>query len=76
MPSYTFEHKETGELMDLICSYDEAMTIDKDGEYKLLPCSPMIVSGTGTVLGKVDNGFNDVLQKVKSNHYGSNILTK
>ena len=45
-------------------------------EYEYIPGAPMIVSGTGTLVGKIDSGFNDVLTRVKKANRGSTIQTK
>jgi hypothetical protein len=75
MPTYSFEHIETGDTMTSFCTWKEAQLIIKDG-YKLLIFAPAIVTGTGSITGKIDNGFNDVLTRVKKANIGSNIQTK
>jgi hypothetical protein len=76
MPTYTFEHLKTGETHTTLCTWKEAEELVNSGEYRMLPSAPMIVRGTGSVLGKIDSGFNDVLLKAKSAHKGSTIETK
>ena len=76
MPTYSFEHLKTGEIHTTLCKWVEAQELVYSGDYKMLLSAPMIVTGTGSVLGKIDNGFNDVLLKAKSAHRGSTIETK
>ena len=76
MPTYSFEHIESGDTMTTFCTWEEAQEVIKDGSYKMLVSAPAIVSGTGSVAGRIDNGFNDVLTRVKKANRGSNIQTK
>ena len=76
MPTYSFEHLKTGETHTTLCTWEEAQQLVNSGEYKMLLSAPMIVRSTGSVTGKTDRGFNDVLQKIKSSHRGSTIQTK
>jgi len=76
MPTYSFEHLETGETYTTLCTWEEAQQLVNSGEYKMLLSTPMIVRSTGSITSKVDGGFNDVLKKIKSSHRGSTIQTK
>ena len=76
MPTYSFEHLESGVTLTTLCTWEEAQQLVNSGEYKMLLSSPMIVRSTGSVTGKIDSGFNDVLQKIKSSHWKSTIETK
>ena len=76
MPTYSFQHIETGDTMTTFCTWEEAQEFIKDGIYKMLVSAPAIVSGTGSTTGKIDSGFNDVLTRVKKANRGSNIQTK
>lgn len=76
MPTYSFEHLETGETHTTLCTWEEAQQLVNSGEYKMLLSTPMIVRSTGSITSKVDGGFNDVLKKIKSSHRGSTIQTK
>jgi hypothetical protein len=76
MPTYSFENISTGETLTTLCTWKEAKKLVDDGEYKMLLSAPRTVSGTGTVVGKIDNGFNDVLKRIKSANYRSSIRTK
>ena len=76
MPTYSFEHIETGETMTTMCTWEEAQTLVKNGEYRMLLSKPLVVSSTGTITGKIDRGFNDVLTTIKKNNRRSTIQTK
>ena len=76
MPTYSFEHIESGDTMTTFCTWEEAQEGIKDGSYRMIISAPAIVSGTGSTTGKIDNGFNDVLTRVKKANRGSNIQTK
>ena len=62
--------------MTTFCTWEESQEVIKDGSYRMLVSAPAIVSGTGSTTGKIDNGFNDVLTRVKKANRGSNIQTK
>ena len=74
MPTYNFRNKETGEELET------TMRISELDEYKLnnpvmeqyLKSAPRIVGGVGTNL-KVDDGFREVLSKVKDTYKVNNI---
>jgi hypothetical protein len=76
MPTYSFEHIKTGDTMTTFCTWEESQEVIKDGRYRMLVSAPAIVSGTGSTTGKIDNGFNDVLTRVKKANRGSTIQTK
>lgn len=76
MPTYDVRNTKTGEVETILCKYTELEELISKGEYEKVVSAPMIVGAVGSLVGKIDNGFNDVLQKVKSNHHGSNIETK
>ena len=67
MPSYTLEHKETGERKDVICSIAEMtrLTDKETGEYKNIIGSPMLVTHVGSVAGKTSGDWKDLLKKIK-----------
>jgi len=77
MPTYSFQHKKTGETTRIFCTYTEALGIDKAGEWKMLLSAPSIVTGTGSSMSsKIDGGFNDVLNGMKKFYKNSTIDTK
>ena len=74
MPTYNFRNKKTGEELEI------TMRISELDEYKLnnpvmeqyLKTAPRIVGGVGTNL-KVDDGFREVISKVKDTYKVNNI---
>ena len=74
LPTYNFRNTETGEELEI------TMRISELDEYKLnnpvmqqyLKSAPRIVGGVGTNL-KVDDGFREVLSKVKDTYKVNNI---
>ena len=74
MPTYNFRNKETNEELEI------TMRISELDEYKLnnpvmeqyLKSAPRIVGGVGTNL-KVDDGFREVISKMKDTYKVNNI---
>lgn len=71
LPTYNFKNVETGELYTAYMTIANMLEHIKDPNIQQIIGSPLIVSGTP----KPDQGFRDVLQKVKSAHYKSTIDT-
>ena len=76
MPTYNFQHKETGEVIEKIISISGREQFLKDNpEYKqvILQAPPL---GDPTKLSstrKFDGGFKDVLQKIHEKTPGSQL---
>lgn len=79
MPTYTFRNKETGEI------YTETMKISEFVEYRennphietVITSAPALSSDGGGGGLKIDNGFNDVLKRIKAGSgRGNTINTK
>ncbi len=66
MPSYTMRHTQTKEEKTLILSFSERETFLKENpDWIQVPTTPRIVSGVGSNLSKTDNGWKEVLNKIK-----------
>jgi hypothetical protein len=78
MPLYTLLNKKTQTIETVIMSYSDMMTITDSiqGTHEYVPAPLNLVSGHGTITGKIDSGFNDVLHRIKSANKGSTIQTK
>ena len=66
MPSYTIKRKSTEEEWNVVCTWEELQEIlkeDSDLTQKL--SAPRTVSSVGGVLSKTDDGWKDVLKKIK-----------
>ena len=76
MPTYNFQHKETGEVIEKIISISAREQFLKDNpEYKqiILQAPPL---GDPTKLSstrKLDSGFKEVLQKIHEKTPGSTL---
>lgn len=67
MPSYTLKDMKTGNTWDVVCSWEDLQeTLDVMPDVIQVLSTPKIVSGTGSNLSKTDNGWKEVLGKVKS----------
>lgn len=66
MPTYTMIHNETGEEKDMILSLSEREQLLSKGEWKQKLSTAKFVSQHGSTLSKTDNGWKEVLSKVKS----------
>lgn len=65
MPTYTLRNKNTGEISQILCSYNE-MKEKLNDNLELVPVMPNIVSGVGNLHSKVPDGFRDKLKDIKS----------
>lgn len=77
MPTYTFRNKETGETFDKLMSISqrEPFLQENPNLEQVLGATAM---GDSVRLGvrTTDNGFKEVLSKIGSTHYKSNLHTK
>ena len=75
MPSYTLKDIKTQETWDVICSWNELqIMLDEMPNVKQTLATPKLVSDTGSLLGKTDDGWKDVLNKVKSGSGRANTI--
>lgn len=75
MPTYTLRDIKTQNEWDVKCSYDELQTIlnEMPDVIKVLS-TPKIVTGVGSLHGKVPDGFKDKLKQIKKGSgYGNTI---
>lgn len=77
MPTYSFRNKKTNEEFDVVLSMSELDGYKNDNPHleQFIKFAPSIADPTRLGLRKPDNGFRDVLKKVKSNHRGAKINT-
>jgi hypothetical protein len=67
MPSYTLKDIKTQDTWDVVCTWDELQdTLDAMPDVIQVLSTPKIVSGVGSTLSKTDDGWKEVLNKVKS----------
>jgi|TARA_B100001094_G_C17976985_1_gene693297 hypothetical protein len=67
MPLYTLKDIKTRDTWEVTCSWNELQeTLDTMPDVIQVLSTPKIVSGTGSTLSKTDDGWKEVLNKVKS----------
>ena len=74
MPTYRFYNSKTKEEYTDLMSISEMEEFIKKKHIKLLPPTQLnIVSSTGSIDSKTDNGWKEVLSKVSEAHPASNL---
>ena len=63
MPTYTLQNKKTGEMWQVLCSYNE-MKEKLNDKIELVPVMPNIVSGVGNLHSKTDDGWKENLARM------------
>jgi len=77
MPTYRFYNSKTKEEYTDLMSISEMEEFIKKKHIKLLPPTQLnIVSSTGSIDGKTDNGWKEVLSKVSEAHPASNLASQ
>jgi hypothetical protein len=75
MPSYTLKDIKTNDTWDVVCSWDELQTMLNELPNVIQVLStPKIVSQSGSTLSKTDDGWKEVLNKVKSGSGRANTI--
>lgn len=76
MPTYRFLNNDTGEeFEDFMSIADMQKYLSENKHITQIIGAPPLVDPTRLGMKKPDNGFRDVLKKIKSKHRGSNINT-
>ena len=77
MPTYRFYNKRTKKEYTDLMSISEMEEFIQKKHIKLLPPTQLnIVSSTGSLDSKTDNGWKEVLSKVSEAHPASNLATQ
>lgn len=77
MPTYTFRNEETKEEFTTIMSLSEREEfLENNPHIKQCLATPSFGDSVRMGVRKIDNGFNDVLQKAKNAHKHSTIETR
>ena len=77
MPTYRFYNSKTKEEYTDLMSISEMEEFIKKKYIKLLPPTQLnIVSSTGSIDSKTDNGWKEVLSKVSEAHPASNLASQ
>jgi hypothetical protein len=78
MPKYSFQNKENDDVIELTLSLAEREEfLETYPHFKqIITHAPALGDSVRLGIRHADRGFNDVLQKIKSHHRGSNIDTR
>ena len=77
MPTYRFYNSKTKEEYTDLMSISEMEEFIKKKHIKILPPTQLnIVSSTGSIDSKTDNGWKEVLSKVSEAHPASNLASQ
>ena len=77
MPTYNFHNTKTDEKWTEYMSISEMEKFTKKKHIKLLmPTQLNIVSSTGTIDGKTDSGWKEVMSKISEAHPKSNLADR
>ena len=77
MPTYRFYNSKTKEEYEDLMSISEMEEFIKNKHIKILPPTQLnIVSSTGSLDSKTDNGWKEVLSKVSEAHPASNLASQ
>jgi hypothetical protein len=75
MPLYRLKDTKNNTEFDIVCSWDELQTmLNEQPELKQMLSTPKIVSGTGSVLRKTDDGWKENLKRIKDGSGSSNTI--
>ena len=67
MPTYTLKDNKTGDTWEFFGSYEELqIALDEMPNVSQVLSAPKIVSGTGSLLSKTDDGWKENLKRIKS----------
>jgi hypothetical protein len=74
VPTYTVKNTKTNETYDVFCKYSELQELLKvDGVEQVLS-TPLIVTGTGSLLSKTSDGWKDTLKEIKKSSARNNTI--
>ena len=69
MPTYRVRKANTksGKSWEVFCSYEELQQMIEEYDIEQVLSAPKIVSGTGSLLSKTDDGWKENLKRIKKN---------
>lgn len=78
MPTYVFENKETGEVIELMMGIsDRDKWLAKNSDtWKPVITAPNIVGGTVSARDNKDGGFNELMSRIGEANPGSKVAEK
>jgi hypothetical protein len=76
MPTYTVRRAdvEDGKQWEVYCSYIELVQMCEEYKLEQVLSTPKIVSGTGSLTSKTDDGWKDHLKRIKENSGRGNTI--
>ena len=77
MPTYRFQNLKTKVIYEDFMSIAEMEKLKRNKNVKLLPPTQMnIVSSVGSIDGKTDGGWKEVMSKISEAHPASNLAER
>ena len=77
MPIYTFRNKKTDEVFDKMMSYSSKIEyLDQNPDIEALIGAPSVGDPVRLGVRRTDDGFREVLSKISSANYRSNLSDK
>ena len=77
MPTHRFQNLKTGVVYEDFMSIAEMEKLKRNKSVKLLPPTQMnIVSSVGSIDGKTDSGWKEVMSKISEAHPKSNLAER
>ena len=69
MPTYTVKKADSKstKTWEVFCSYEELQQMKDEYGIEQVLSAPKIVSGTGSLLSKTDDGWKENLKRIKKN---------
>lgn len=77
MPTYTFRNNDTGEVFDKIMTWDNRQIyLEQNPSLEVIIGAPAMGDSVRLGIRKNDDGFREVLSKISSANYKSNLSSK
>lgn len=77
MPTYQFRNKTTGEVFDKLMSWnDRQVYLEENPDLEVIMGSPAMGDSVRLGIRRPDDGFREVLSKISSANYKSNLSSK
>lgn len=66
MPSYNVRNKETDDIIEVICSWNDLQKMLKENpELEQTLCTPNFVTQHGSTISRAGDGWTDLLKNIK-----------
>jgi len=77
MPTYIFRNKDTDEVFNKLMSWDARQVyLQENPDLEVLMGAPVMGDSVRLGIRKPDDGFREVLSKIHSSNYKSNLANK